>query len=208
MSLYQCMNKIAEIGGILNPLNGCMLRIFHCISTNLTAELLNAVLQDYCELFKITIKVLVYEGNIYADTDPTRVSDLASLAPNNQEGQERCVFVVYNPAQQLFAPVCVRRDDGNVALFFEHNEWKIIEENVLDYIRQRRLNNNIIINQTNFNNRNTTDPGYNQTSISLNSNNIQDEPIQMDSFDSIDQCADGMISNILSSTFIEYFSSG
>ena len=125
------MNKIAEIR-FPNLINNSMLHTSASTPTNMTSESLNAMIEPYCELFKITFKIIEYNGNISTDIDLTGELDQASLSSNNQpQQQESCVFIVYNNEQQSVAPLYVCQDDGNVKLFLERYEAEIIEQKVL-----------------------------------------------------------------------------
>ena len=122
------MNTIAEIR-FPNLINNPMLDTSASTATNMTNESLDAMLEPYCSLFKITIMIIKYNGNISTDIDLTGELDQASLSSNNQPQQQNsCVFIVYNNEQQLFAPLRVREHDGNEKLFLEPNEADIIEQ--------------------------------------------------------------------------------
>ena len=137
------MDKIAQIGDFPNPMKDHMSNTWRYISTLQMDQLFDAIFRDYCNVFQITIKVMLYDANIFTDIDLVHVSNLVSFSPNNQTSQERCVFLVYCVAQQLFLPVAFSQKDRSVKLFLEHHEGEIIEGNVLSCIRERNQNGKI-----------------------------------------------------------------
>lgn len=125
------MKKIAEIH-FPDLVNNPMLHHFASTPTIMTNESLFAMLEHYSNLFNIPINVIKYNGDIPNCIDLNVQLNHALLPSNNQEGEQKFgVFIVYDEAKQLFIPLCVCQDDGNVKLSLERYESDMIEENVL-----------------------------------------------------------------------------
>jgi hypothetical protein len=131
MRLNDCMNSIAAVSGIQNPIEGHMRRIFNRISTNMTNDILNDMLSDYADLLKTILVIIAFDDNMVIDDKC--ISTFSGESTGQSEYQQR-VFIWYNVRQQLFAPFYVRQTDGSLKVCFNGNEEKSIVKEISDFI--------------------------------------------------------------------------
>jgi hypothetical protein len=134
MRFNECMDFIAKVSGIQNPMDGHMQRIFSCISTNLTNELLKDLLDDYADLFKIIFIVIPFDDNMRIDHSLTSIFTGASQMVTGQPKYQQRVCILYNCWQQSFAPLYVTHTDGSFKVCFDDNDEESICKEISVFI--------------------------------------------------------------------------
>ena len=134
MLLDDCMNFVAKVIGIQNPMDRHMSRTFHYISTNLKAELLAMMLNDYADLLKLNLNITPFDKNMLIDYQRGSVFIGTSHRVDGQSMYQRWVFLLYDCRQQMFVPIYVLRLDNSKKLSFDETEYNIICKDICGFI--------------------------------------------------------------------------
>jgi len=134
MRLDECMNSIATYSGIHNPMAGHMRRILGHISTNMTNELLNDMLNDYADLLKTILIVIPFDDSMLIDYNSTSIFTGTLQIVGNRSEHRQCVFILYNCKQQSFAVLYAIRVDDSLKLCFDSNDDETICTEISDFV--------------------------------------------------------------------------
>ena len=137
MRCAECMNFIANMSGIQNPMKAYMERIIHRISTaSMTNDLLTDMLNDYADLFKINLRIFPFDENMLIDSKRNSLFTGASHTVDSQSEYQHCAFILYDYRQQIFTPLYVHRTDNSPKFCFHDNDYKNICIEISTFIEQ------------------------------------------------------------------------
>jgi hypothetical protein len=135
MRLDESMNFIAEVTGIPNPMQVCMGRTLRRISaTNMTNELLQDMLDDYVDLFKINFTIIPLNENEPVDPQQISLFTGTSDVVDGQLKYKHHVFILYDYRQQMFTPIYVRRTDNSQKVCFDENDFENIGKEISGFM--------------------------------------------------------------------------
>ncbi len=137
MRLDECMNFIANVSGIENPMEARMGRIFRHIPTaNMTQELLNDMLDNYADLFKINFVIISLDENMPVNSQHIQVFFGAPDAVDGQRIYKHRAFILYDCGRHEFAPLYVSRTDNSQQVRFDEDSLEHIGKDICDFIHE------------------------------------------------------------------------
>jgi hypothetical protein len=135
MRLDESMNFIAEVTGIPNPMQVCMGRTLRRISaTNMINELLQDMLDDYADLFKINFTIISLNENTPVDSRHISTFIGTSNVADGQSKYKHRVFILYDYKQQMFTPIYVHRIDNSQKVRFDENDLENIGKEISGFM--------------------------------------------------------------------------
>ena len=154
MRLDDCMNCIAKRSGISNPMNGIMTRSLNVLSKDTSNESLEAMLNDYVDLFNTALAVIPGNDNGLIDFKSISRFFGSSSMINDQSILRHVAFLLYDCKEQRFQPVYVVCSDGSEKFRFDETEKSRICDAIGNFIiehnRESELSENFLIYYLSF----------------------------------------------------------